>query len=379
MPIVRAGPNEYLLTGRQGKLENRGSALQAILMPGAIYVLVPSTKREATFEFTQETRDGIPLRFKGIIIYRIIDPMAAARLFDFSDEAGIGQITTLLTHVCLGELRHAVSHMTMAQCIEERKTTLSGVADAALQTTIRKADGETNDWGITVEVAQVAQVFIVDTHLRQQLEAEVRNEIKLKSDQSDLRTREETRLTEMASEGRVEEQKLASDMEGLRRQEELELSQLARQRRMQAENVATERQALQLERERFHAEMEAEQDRVNTEAPVRKLRIATESEVLRDELAMRTLQNQVKALDVEHDLLLPRAEQELRRAMLPLEQAPQIVEAASRVLQGTNLSIYGESAQLLGQLGPVFEILGRAVMQATQASLQQPAGDGARM
>ena len=379
MPIVRAGPNEYLLTGRQGKLENRGSALQAILMPGAIYVLVPSTKQEATFEFTQETRDGIPLRFKGIIIYRIIDPMAAARLFDFSDEAGIGQITTLLTHVCLGELRHAVSHMTMAQCIEERKTTLSGVADAALQTTIRKADGETNDWGITVEVAQVAQVFIVDTHLRQQLEAEVRNEIKLKSDQSDLRTREETRLTEMASEGRVEEQKLASDMEGLRRQEELELSQLARQRRMQAENVATERQALQLERERFHAEMEAEQDRVNTEAPVRKLRIATESEVLRDELAMRTLQNQVKALDVEHDLLLPRAEQELRRAMLPLEQAPQIVEAASRVLQGTNLSIYGESAQLLGQLGPVFEILGRAVMQATQASLQQPAGDGARM
>ena len=379
MPIVRAGPNEYLLTGRQGKLENRGSALQAILMPGAIYVLVPSTKQEATFEFTQETRDGIPLRFKGIIIYRIIDPMAAARLFDFSDEAGIGQITTLLTHVCLGELRHAVSHMTMAQCIEERKTTLSGVADAALQTTIRKADGETNDWGITVEVAQVAQVFIVDTHLRQQLEAEVRNEIKLKSDQSDLRTREETRLTEMASEGRVEEQKLASDMEGLRRQEELELAQLARQRRMQAENVATERQALQLERERFHAEMEAEQDRVNTEAPVRKLRIATESEVLRDELAMRTLQNQVKALDVEHDLLLPRAEQELRRAMLPLEQAPQIVEAASRVLQGTNLSIYGESAQLLGQLGPVFEILGRAVMQATQASLQQPAGDGARM
>jgi hypothetical protein len=68
MPIVRAGPNEFLLTGRGGRLENRGSALQAILMPGAIYVLVPSTKQEATFEFTQETRDGIPLRFKGINI-----------------------------------------------------------------------------------------------------------------------------------------------------------------------------------------------------------------------------------------------------------------------------------------------------------------------
>ena len=65
MPVVRAGPNQYLLVGRRGKLENRGSAVQAILRPGTIWVLVPATKQEATFEFTQETRDGIPLRFKG--------------------------------------------------------------------------------------------------------------------------------------------------------------------------------------------------------------------------------------------------------------------------------------------------------------------------
>jgi hypothetical protein len=374
MPVVRAGPNEYLLIGRHGRLENRGSALQAILRPGAIYVLVPSTKQEAAFEFTQETKDGIPLRFKGIIIYRITDPVAAARLFDFSDEAGVGQITTLLTHVCLGELRHAVSHMTMVECIEQRKTTLSGVAEAALQATIHNPDSEADDWGITVEVAQLAQVFIVDTQLRQQLEAEVRNEIRLKSDQSNLRAQEQTRLTEMASQGRVDEQKLASDRENLRRQEELELAQLARERRMQAESVATERQALRLEQERFHAEMEAEQDRVDTESPVRLLKITRERDILRDELEMRKLQNQVKAFDVEHELLLPRAQQELRREMLPLEQAPQIVEAASKVLNGTNLTLYGENGQLLGQLAPVFEIVARAVQQATESSAQRSPG-----
>jgi hypothetical protein len=52
--------------------------------------------------------------------------------------------------------------------------------------------------------------------------------------------------------------------------------------------------------------------------------------------------------------------------MLPVEQAPQIVEAASRVLQGTNLSIYGENGQLLNQVAPIFEVLARAVQQATQ-------------
>src|SRR5512146_3153631 len=126
MPIVKAGPNQYLLIGRRGKLENRGSAVETFLLPGTIYVLIPSTKQETTFEFTQETKDGIPLRFKGIILYRITDPIAAARLFDFA-AGGVNQIATLLTDVCLGELRHAVSHMTMVQCIEQRKTTLSGV------------------------------------------------------------------------------------------------------------------------------------------------------------------------------------------------------------------------------------------------------------
>jgi len=376
MPVVRAGPNRYLLVGRRGKLENRGSAVQAILRPGTIWVLVPATKQEATFEFTQETRDGIPLRFKGIIIYRITDPGAAAKLFDFSTGNGLSQISTLLTHVCLGELRHAVSHMTMVECIEQRKTTLSEVVETALRTTIHTESANANDWGISVEVAQVAQVFIVDAQLRQQLEAEVRNEIKLKSDQSNILTQEETRLAEMESAGRVDERKLANDRESLRRQEEMELAQIARQRRMQAENLATEQQALQLDQERFRAQMDAEQDRVNTETPVRLLRITKESGILREELELRKLQNQVKAFDVETDLLRTRAEQELRREMLPIEQAPQMVEAASRVLRGTNLSIYGEDGKLLGQLAPIFDYLTRAVQQATQAGVSRaPAND----
>lgn len=367
MPVVRAGPNEYLLVGRNGTLENRGSAVQAILFPGAIYVLIPSTKQEAQFAFTQETRDGIPLRFKGVIIYRITDPLAAARLFDFSRGDGVAQITSLLTHVCLGELRHAVSHMTMVECIEQRKTTLSGVAAAALESTIHPEAGDANDWGISVEVAQLAQVFIVDTQLRQQLEAEVRNEIKLKSDRSDLMTQEETRLTEMASEGRVEEQKLANDRESLRRQEALELAQVERQRRLDAENLATERQKLQLEQERFAAEMEAAENRVTIEAPVRLLRIARETEILRQELEMRQLQNQAKALDVEHELQLPRARQAMQLELLPIEQAPRIVESASRILRGTNLSIYGDGAELLGQLAPVLDVVSRAVKGSATA------------
>ena len=373
MAIVRAGPNEYLLVGRKGVLENRGSAVTTFLRPGTIYVLVPSTKQEAAFEFTQETKDGVPLRFKGTFLYRIHDPVASAAMFDFSDGDGVAQITTLLTHVCYGELRHAVSHMTMVECIEQRKTTLSGVLAAALKATVH-SDGEgSQEWGVRIEASQVAQVFIVDPTLRQQLEAQVRNEIKLKADQSDMQAQEQLKLAELASETRVQEQKLAADQANLRREEELEVAQTARERRALVEALATERQTLELEQERFHAQLAADEDKLTSEGPVRLLKIETERGILAEELAMRQLQNQIRALDVEHDLLLPRAQQDMRLAMLPVEQAPEIVKAASRVLQGTNLSIYGDGAEVIGSLAPLLELVGRAVGQATKTSA---AGDG---
>ncbi len=342
MPVVQAGPNQYLVVGRRGALENRGSAVQALLWPGTSYVLVPSVKQEATFEFTQETKDGIPLRFKGIVIYRVVDPVAAARAFDFASD-GLGEIGALLTHVSLGELRHAVSHMTMVECIEQRKTTLGEVVAGALQETIR-ADGDAGHaWGITVEVAQVAQVFIVDPQLRAQLEAGVRDEIRLGADQSAIRTQEVRRLAEIESQGRVDDQSLAADKGALRR-----------------------------EQEKFHAQLEIDRDRVESETPMRLLAIEREREVLAQEIENRRLRNELTALEVEGQLMADRARQALRREILPIEQAPQIVEAASQVLRGTNLAIYGENAQLVGQLAPLFDLLGQAVRRATEPA-ERPA------
>lgn len=374
MAFVKAGPNEFLLVGRGGNLENRGSAVQTFVRPGTITVLVPSTKQEATFEFTQETNDGIPLRFKGIVLYRITDPLAAARQFDFGSDGAIGRITMLLTHVCLGELRHAVSHMSMVECIEGRKTTLSQVAAVALAETINNADG--GSWGVTVEVAQLAQVFIVDTELRRQLESEVRNEIKLKSDESDLRTHEESELAKLASADRVAEQQLATDRERLRREEELTLAQTARDRRMQTEQLESARHAIELEGARLHAELEAEQDRIDTSTPVRLHELASREAVLRRRLETQQLRNALKALEVEYEMLLPTSKQALRREILPIEQTPQIVESAAKVLNGTSLAVYGADAQIVGQVAPLLETIGRAVEQSMAAGRRAGPGTG---
>jgi hypothetical protein len=167
-----------------------------------------------------------------------------------------------------------------------------------------------------------------------------------------------------------------ADQAALRREEELEGARVARQRRDLAETFETERQAGELEQQRLHARLAAEQDQLTAESPVRLLRIENERAILAAERLMRQVQNEVTALDVERDLLLPRAKQEMRLALLPVEQTPQIVESASRVLQGTNLSFYGEGAEIMGQLAPFLDLVTRAVGRAgTDAAAPAPAAD----
>ena len=166
MRFVRSSPNEFLVLGRKGKLRSLGTGSSALLLPGATWVTVPSSKQEADFAMTQESSDGIPLRFKGIVIYRVVDPVVAATSFDFSDGRGHAEIKDLVANVCLGELRHTVSHLTMQDCIEQRKTTLTDAVAGALSRVAgaspheSEADGGPG-WGIAFEIIQVAQVFIV--------------------------------------------------------------------------------------------------------------------------------------------------------------------------------------------------------------------------
>jgi hypothetical protein len=335
MRFVKSKPNEYLIVGRRGRVTSRGTAASAFLWPGSSYVLVSSSKQEAAFEMTQESKDGVPLRFKGIVIYRVVAPEAAASLFDFTAGTGHDEIKRLLGHVCLGELRAIVSHMTMQECIEQRKTTLTDAISQVLRRVSEGhgsgADAPRQAWGIELDVVQVAQVFIVDQELRRQLEAEVRDKIKATSELSEIRTRQEIQLAQTSSE-----------------------------RRIQQDALETEQERIDLARKKLQLEKGLEQEEIEIDAPLRLLRIQKQRAVLAEELEMRRMENEVKRLEVEREMMLARPKHEMRKEILPLEQMPKIAQALAGMLQGANLSLYGEGAPLLSALGPAIDLVSRS-------------------
>ena len=327
MPFVKAGPSEYLVVGRRGRVVNRGTAASAFLWPGSTYVLIPSTEQEATFEMTQETRDSVPLRFKGIVIYRVVEPEVAARRFDFTTSKGHEQIKELLGHVCLGELRATVSHMTMAECIEQRKTTLTDAVAGVLRQVIQGSDRGPG-WGIDLDVVQVAQVYVVDADLRHQLEAEVRNTIKSKSELSEIQMKEGIHIAQTAS-----------------------------QRRLLQEDLQGERERVQIAREKLLLNKDFERDQLEADTPVRMLKIEKEAEVLEQEVDRYRLEVQANELKTQAELVAERARQELRKDLLAVEQTPAVAQALARLFRGLHLSIYGQDTALLGSLAPVVEML----------------------
>lgn len=353
--MPRTRPGEYLVAARKGRLANLGEAANAVLFPGTAWVKVPGVQLDSSFEMTQETRDGIPLRFKGQAVYRVVRPERAAALFDFSTDDGLATVDSLVKQCCLAELRDLVSRMTMGECIEQRKTTLTGAVRGALERLVGLPE---EGWGIAVEVVQVAQVYIVDAELRSRLDAETRGQIQARSERAALLAEEEVKLARIVSARKVQEEAIETE----RREAVIEEERLHRatelEKRKALESLEAERTAREVESQKLALKKAADLETLEAEAPVRKRRHELRLEELAAALEEAELERKKAEADVEREFLPRRASHELRLQMLPVEQRPQLAEAASKVLAGARLSVYGEDSRLVGALEPLLETLG---------------------
>ena len=313
MAFVKAKPNEYLVAVKSGKIINCGVAGSTYLWPGQSYMLVPSTQIEAEFAMTQETKDGIGLRFKGIVVYNIKTPEISAKNFNFSDHNGLVQINHLIANVCLGELRDKVSHMSMDECINERKTTLTDAIIQELSTVVES-------WGIQISIVQVAQVFIVEEEIRRQLEAEVRNTLRANSELSDIKTAEAISLEESASKVRVKEEESQNDKKVMALDTPVKI-------------------------------FEAEQDLLTMEKM----------------LELYKLKKKMNVQKAKANLAIEIEENKVRKEMITLEQIPQIADSMSKVFQGANLTFYKDSSDVMSGLKPVMDLLGNALRPQNQS------------
>ena len=327
MEFVKAKPNEYLVVAKSGKIRNLGIARSTFLWPGQSHILVPSTQIEADFAMTQETKDGIGLRFKGIVVYHIEQPELSSQGFDFSGDKGPQEINRLIANVCLGELRDKVSHMSMEACINERKTTLTNAIATELEKVV-------SSWGVVINVVQVAQVFIVEEEIRRQLEAEVRNKLRANSELSDIKTKETISKESSAS-----------------------------QLRLKKEEFEHQKERMKIELERKALEHEERRKEIELLTPVKIFEAEQDMLTMTKMLELYALKERMNIVKIKANLVEEIEHNKLRKEMLPLEQVPKIAESISRMFNGANLSFYKDSSDLMAGVSPMIDMLTRSLKQ----------------
>ncbi len=331
MEFVKAKPNEYLVIAKSGEIKNLGIARSAFLWPGQSHIMVPSTQIEAQFAMTQETKDGIALRFKGIVVYHIQNPEVSAQRFDFSEAKGQEDINHLIGNVSLGELRDKVSHMSMDDCINERKTTLTDAVSSELEKVAQT-------WGIVINVVQVAQVFIVEDEIRRQLEAEVRNELRANSELSDIKTQEA-----------ITRENSASDL------------------RLKKEEFQNQKERMKIELERKKLEQENRKKETEFETPLKIFEAEQDMLSMHKMMELYGLKEKMNILKAKSSLAQEIEQNKVRKEMLPLEQIPEIADSVSRMFQGANLSFYKDSSDLLSGVTPMIDMVTRALKQTSHS------------
>lgn len=399
MRFVTSTAHEYLVLGRRGQLRNLGCAARAMLLPGTTCVRVAGTKQEACFAMTQESKDGIPLRFKGLVVYRVVDPVAAATAFDFTGGIGHERIQEMIAHVCLGELRDVVSHASLETCMEGRRTTLTSAVAEGLRGVIGGAgDGSFGPWGIELDVVQVSQVYIVDDDLRQRLETELRNQVVARAERSNLEMREDLERAQLASRRRLDEEaieterasnevecerirlsmaldaeRIESEAEAqrlrasadIRAEEEEEAGRRASSRRLETQALEDDRERhraecerLELARQKETASLEAEHASNRLALELRGDRLPLALEVERQALAIRDLR-------VQAELLPERGRAEIERDLMPERQVPEVAAALASMFQGADLTVYGTENGVLESVRPLVDLIARRLSGVT--------------
>ncbi len=416
---VTAKPNECLILIYKSKLSNPGNGASAILWPGSSYALVPTNAQETTFSMGQESEDGIPLRFKGIVIYRIVNPEKACLLFDFSGDFiktnGVTAISSAINDLCLGELRNLVSNMSMERCLKERKTTLTnGVRDAIIPVVEgNNIEGDKNrdGWGIKIDVVQIAQVFLTDEQMQKQFQSESRDKYLKKEQLSGIKTQREIDFVKMQSEKEKaektfliekEEYNLKKESQDLRirfdrekvtaetelriltasKNMELEtgraeakkkLEKMEKEKQLEIERIELEKS---MENERLKLQKDLEAEKIRLQKKMENERFAMEQQIENQqfevekqiELAKRKLElvkiiSEVNAIETEDKAKLEREMMLIKKEILPVENIPKLAESLSGVFRNSHVSFYGGENPLLAPIGEIAEMIAGRIFE----------------
>lgn len=280
--FIAAKPSEFLVRMRGGQVVASGQGATVFKWPWDSVAVVPTTVQRLQFSADQITAEKTGVKVTGIVVYRIAEPLIAARMLNFSfPERAQEKLALMMEEMCMGATRRLVANLTVEECLTRRKDALSVELIREIAPVVsgrgRVEDGTERGWGVVVDTIEIQDVRVLSGAVFANMQARFRSEQERVAREAELARDRAVKTGEASTEREVELSRVASQTE-VRRQrqaadEEARLEKLAGDARVEDQRLAQERAsrgaAIATERElalaKVQAETEVKQKRAQSE------------------------------------------------------------------------------------------------------------------
>ncbi len=270
--LVTARPSEFLIHMRRGRVrEVSGQGASCFKLPGDAVAIVPTSVQRLQFTADQVTSEKVGVQVTGLAVYRIVDPLVAFRMLNFSfPERAQQKLAELLREMFVGAVRRLVANLSVEECLSKRK---EGIATELMREIApvvsgkgRLEDRSDSGWGVVLDTIEIQDVRVLSDTVFANMQARFRQEQERVAREAELAKERFIRKEEAEAERQISLTRLATEEEVRHKRQEAEeqakLESLAVESRVEEARVAKERSTRQaqvsLERETALAKLNAE-------------------------------------------------------------------------------------------------------------------------
>ena len=276
---ITALPSEYLIHFKKGKLSEKssGQGSSCFKYPRDTIFIIPTSMKEIVFKANQLTSDNVDIQVRGMIVYKIIDPLKIFKLINFSNrpmaEEKLGH---MIADMCRSYVKELVATQTVEDCMRKRT---EGIADALKQSISQVVSSDSSGWGVEIVTVNVQDIFIQDKEIFQAMQMLYKSDKIRESKLAEIKTEKELQIRRLSNEKDLGEHRKATELEKqkveaeltenkilLTRKNEEKQFQLDRFRVEEQESLNAFKQNKDLERQKQITEFETESMKKQTES-----------------------------------------------------------------------------------------------------------------
>lgn len=340
---ISAKPSEFLIRMRGGQVIAAGQGATVFKWPWDSIAIVPTTVQRLHFVADQITQEKVGVKVTGIAVYRVAEPLIAARMLNFSfPERAQEKLAEMMEEMCVGASRRLIANLSIEQVLTRRKDALARELVREIAPVVsgqgRMEDGTDRGWGVVVDTIEIQDVRVLSSQVFTNMQARFRVQQEQVAREAELAKQRALQADETKTQREIELLRIAATTELRQKNQEAEeaarLEKLASDAKVEEARLAQERstRAAQL-----LAEREYSLQRIAVEQETRKRKQAADEAAalekisaearLQDEAAQNAQRAQLQKLRAEVEELQLKAEAERVRHEAQVAELTQKTEA----------------------------------------------------